>query len=179
MKTAKSDKPAVTADQATPLEKSAASTVTTEREFRGGAVFQVPGVWEEKTPRSPDLIAGEYSVPGAAGPGRLTLSAASGGLEANLNRWKDQFQRDADSPEAKESTLSVDGRDATLVEAFGTFRDTFGGGQPQRNWALLGAVIPLKSTGGAYFVKLTGPRETLEASRDTFVQFVESAKFKE
>lgn len=148
---------------------------TVERDF-GGAVFQVPQAWEEK-PKRNDVIAAEFGVPGSAGPGRLTLSSATGGLTANVQRWKDQFQPDAESPDVEESTLSVNGKESTLVELFGTFRDGFSGGEPQRDWAMLGVVIPLKSSGGAYFVKLTGPRETIAAARDTFIKFVESATF--
>lgn len=172
-KTAPAAKPA----GSLPADRASEKVSTTERDF-GDAVFQVPRAWEEK-PKRNDVIAAEFAVPGTAGPGRLTLSSATGGLTANVQRWRDQFQPEADSPEPKESTLSVQGQDATFVELFGTFRDSFSGGQPQRDWAMLGAVIPLKKTGEAYFVKLTGPRESLEANRDKFVKFVESAKFNE
>ncbi len=76
-----------------------------------------------------------------------------------------------------ESTLSVNGKEATLVELFGTFRDGFSGGDPQPESAMLGVVIPL--TGTNYFVKLTGPRSTITETREVFVKFVESAKFNE
>lgn len=178
IRTAKTTKAVPDRSKSPQRESSSDATGTTEREYRKVS-FQVPNAWEEKSPRNPDVIAGEFVVPGDAGPARLTLSTATGGMTANIDRWKDQFQPAADSPAARESTLSIDGRDATLVELFGTFRDTFGGGEPQRDWALLGAVIPRNTTDGAFFVKLTGPRETLEAVRETFIKFVESADFKE
>lgn len=178
IRTAKSSTTTVASSKSVTGDSASDPAGTTEREFRK-VTFQVPNAWEEKPPRNPDVIAGEYVVPGEAGPGRLTLSTATGGMTANIDRWRDQFQPAADSPKAKESTLSVDGRDATLVELYGTFRDTFSGGEPQRDWALLGAVIPRNTTDGAFFVKLTGPRETLEAVRETFIKFVESARFNE
>lgn len=175
MKTAKSQE-IPTADGArSDSEQNADPSATTERNF-DGAVFQVPGIWEEKPAKS-EFIKAEFSVPGPTKPGRLTLSAAGGEVSANIDRWKGQFQRNAGNPEAKESKLTVSGKEATLVELFGTFRDGFGGGEPQTDSAMLGVVIPLRETN--YFVKLTGPRDTITEARDTFVKFVESAKFKE
>ncbi len=146
-----------------------------ERNFNG-AVFQVPSEWEESPTQSTFVIA-EFQVPGADGSGRLTLSTAGGDVADNIGRWKGQFLRTPDDPAPKESSLTIDGRDATLVELFGNYQDMLKPGEPQRNSAMLGVVIPLKGTN--YFVKLTGPRSTVTDARDAFLKFVESAKFKE
>jgi hypothetical protein len=151
------------------------SAAVKERNFNG-AVFQVPAAWEDVPPKS-TFITAEFRVKGSGGPARLTLSTAGGDVPSNIDRWKGQFRRSPDDPAPKESQLTVDGRTATLVELFGGFQDTFGGGEPQPDSALLGVVIPLKETN--YFIKLTGPRATVTDARETFVKFVESAKFKE
>ena len=163
------------ADASDSGEKSTAGgdAATKERNF-DGAIFRVPVKWEEM-PRKSEFITAEFQVPGSGGPARLTLSTAGGDVASNIERWRGQFAPSPNDPAAKESQLTVDGRSATLVELFGTFRDSFGGGEPRAQWAMLGTVIPLKQTN--YFVKLTGPQSTLTEARDTFVKFVETAEF--
>lgn len=151
------------------------SAETKERNF-DGAVFQVPAAWEEAPTQSTFVIA-EFRVPGPDGPARLTLSTAGGDIADNIGRWKGQFQRGPDDPAAKESPVTIDRREATLVELFGSYQDMLKPNEPQQNSAMLGVVIPL--TGTNYFVKLTGPRSTVTEARDAFVTFVRSAKFKE
>lgn len=69
----------------------------------------------------------------------------------------------------------VAGKAATLVDACGTFSDMFD--KPKKpNWQILGVAIPIDAEHN-YFVKLTGPRETVSARRDEFLKFVESAQF--
>lgn len=147
---------------------------TKERNFEG-AIFQVPTAWEE-VPAKSEFIKAEFRVNGSGGAGRLTLSAAGGDVASNILRWRSQFAPSPTDPTPKESKLTVDGKEATLVELFGTFRDGLNG-DTQPNAALLGTVIPLSKTN--YFVKLTGPQSTIAEARDTFLKFVETAKFNE
>jgi hypothetical protein len=159
---------------AAPQATSADPAQTTERNF-DGAVFQVPGNWVE-VPKGSTYLTAEFQVPGTAGNGRLTLSAVRGSVEENARRWHDQFIPGPNDPAAKDSPLTVDGKSATLVEAYGTFQDSSRQAVgPQQNWALLGVIVPLSSTN--YFIKLTGPRETLHEVRESFLKFAETAKF--
>ena len=93
-----------------------------------------------------------------------------------MNRWRGQFQPGPNDPESKESQITVSGKDVTLLELHGTFSDMFGGGAPKSNWQLLGAAIPIDAENN-YFVKLTGPTETVSAHREEFLKFIESARF--
>ena len=172
---------AVPTHKATPIADAAnanpASRVlqTPTEKLIAGVKFEIPAGWEEKT-LSSTMIAGEYALPGAAGPGRLTLSTAGGGTAANMDRWKGQFQRGPADPEPTEAPLTVAGKAATLIEVHGTYTDMFGGGGPKSKWQLLGVAIPIDQDHN-YFVKLTGPSETLAARREEFLKFVESARF--
>lgn len=139
----------------------------------GGYQFTIPAGWTSK-PLASDVLLAEYSVPGEGGPGRLTLSMAGGDIESNLSRWRGQFRRGPEDPEARESPIRFDGQSGTLLELTGTFTDMFNSKDPSRNWQMLGAAIPIGPTN--FFVKLTGPRSTVESQRETFVKFVESAK---
>ncbi len=170
--------PTAPAMPATNSGGAAAGTKTTvleapvEKSFQG-IKLTVPAGWEEKPPAS-DFIQGEYRISDPAGSIRVTMSSAGGGKEANIDRWRGQFQRGADDPEPQQETVLIDGEEAILVELFGTFRDGFGGGGEQRNWCMFGAVIP---TGPAnFFVKMTGPRDAVTNQRDAFRQLVTTAK---
>ncbi len=171
-KSLEAEKPAASSAAAT-------STGTVERNF-SGAIFQVPVAWRE-APSKSDFIIAEFTVPGSAGDGRLTLSTAGGEVQANIDRWKGQFGRGSDDPSPKESPLTVDGKDARLVELFGSYQGMEPGATRKKDQAMLGVVIPLRISEREtnYFVKLTGPRETLTKVRDEFVKFVETAKFKD
>ena len=138
-----------------------------------GVKYSVPADWEEQ-PRKSDFVLGEFSIPGEGGAARLTLSSAGGGIEANVERWRGQFNRGPNDPDAKESEITFDGKPGTLVELAGTYSDMFGGGAPSKGWRMLGVAVPLGATN--YFVKLTGPTTTVTPRRDEFLKFIESAK---
>jgi hypothetical protein len=151
------------------------STVATEptEKHLAGVTVTIPAGWEER-PLASDVLLAEYRLTGVAGPARLTMSSTGGGIEANLARWQTQFTRTAEDAEPTRSTVSVDGAEAVILELQGTFRDGFSGGDPQPGWCMLGAAIP---TGPAtFFIKLTGPRDTVFAHRDEFQQLVKTAR---
>jgi hypothetical protein len=55
--------------------------------------FEVPEGWQTK-PASSSFVLAEFVLPKAEGDdadGRLTVSAAGGSIEANIDRWRDQF----------------------------------------------------------------------------------------
>ena len=139
----------------------------------GGFKFMVPADWKEQPPKS-QFVLGEFLLTGEGGPARLTLSSAGGGLEANVERWQGQFSRGPNDPEPHQSEITFDGQKGTLVELSGTYADMLSGGNPSKNWRMLGVAVPLGPTN--FFVKLTGPQITVTAQRDAFVKFVESAK---
>lgn len=182
------EKPSGTPSPPVPTAPAAATTSTTsatndagtvlaeakERVFEGITVT-VPAGWEERTPAS-EFIQAEYRLTGPGGPARLTMSSAGGGMDANIDRWRGQFTRGADDPAPQEETITIGGEPARLIELHGTFRDGFGGGAPQPKSTMLGAVIP---TGPAnFFVKLTGPRETVAEHREAFRTLVTTARKK-
>lgn len=95
-------------------------------------------------------------------------------MDANIDRWRGQFTRGVDDPAPQEETITIGGEPARMIELHGSFRDGFGGGAPQPKSTMLGAVIP---TGPAnFFVKLTGPRETVAEYREAFRTLVTTAR---
>lgn len=173
---AKSDNPKPAGVESSAAEKNPAGT--TERTF-GGATFQIPNAWRETPLENAGfkILDADFRIDGKAGEARLTLSATGGGVAENIDRWKGQFQRGPNDPESRESSLNVAGREAKLVELFGTFRDGFRGGEPQPDSAMLGIVVPL--TGTNYFIKVTGPRATVLDAKDAILKLAETARFED
>ncbi|HET6425579.1 MAG TPA: hypothetical protein VFG20_17955 [Planctomycetaceae bacterium] len=164
--------PKTAGPQSTVADNGNVLAAPTQKSFQG-IQLTIPAGWEERTPAN-EFIQAEYRLTPPEGNIRITMSSAGGGKEANVERWRGQFTRGADDPEAKEETIVIDGQEAIVVELFGTFRDGFGGGGEQRNWCMFGAVIP---TGPAnFFVKMTGPREAVIAQREAFRDLVTTAK---
>jgi hypothetical protein len=90
------------------------------------------------------------------------LAGAAGGLEANVNRWRQQL-RLAPLPAdaiAKLEVMSVLGRDARVVEIDGGAVGIFG------------LVCELGER--TLFVKMTGPPESLRGERERFLSFCRS-----
>jgi hypothetical protein len=143
-----------------------------ERKF-DGVRFQIPEGWEEG--EGNQAISAEFFLPGAAGNARLTLSTAGGTTAMNMDRWRSQLKSGPGDPESKESTIRVADRESTMLEAYGAFSGMMSDRTPKPNWQLIGIAIPIGPE-QHYFIKLTGPRETVQSQRDAFMKFVESAK---
>jgi hypothetical protein len=165
--------PALEAVSESPTKKDDKPKTEPYEATVAGFKFTVPADWQEQPPKS-QFVLGEFSIPGEGGPARLTLSSAGGGIEANVERWRGQFNPGPNDPEPRESEITLDGNKGTLVELAGTYTDMFSGGTPNRSWRMLGVAVPMGPTN--YFVKLTGPAAILTARREEFVKFVESAR---
>jgi hypothetical protein len=141
-----------------------------------------PKSWEQREPRMPGFILAEFALPKVAGDadnGRLTISAAQGGVQGNIERWRKQF---GGKPE-KESTekMEVAGVAITLVDFSGTFQDQRGGmmmgGETveRPGYRMLGAIIDVGEE-QLYFVKAYGPAKTMAAHADEFRALLRSLK---
>ena len=107
----------------------------------------------------------QFSVPGENGKNAEVAffhfgNGGAGGVKANVDRWMKQFE------EAKDRTIksTVIGEvPVTYAQAHGTFLSgsAFGPKTPKPNYALLAAIISGKN--GSIFIKMTGPKETVEA----------------
>lgn len=150
-------------------------TENTERVI-GGLKVVIPAGWEQKSEFDRSILEGEFRLTGPAGPARLTLSKARGGRDQNVDRWRGQIKRGPDDAEATETQIEAAGKDATLFEAHGSFTDMFSRNGPQAGWMIVGIVIPIESD-YHYFVKVTGPRESVESHREEVLKFVRTARF--
>lgn len=104
-----------------------------------------------------------------------------GPVEANLNRWAGQFsQPDGAKSREKMQTSTRKGAAGNITDATleGTYiaEKVMGSGErySEANWKMLGAI--LESDHGPYYLKLVGPKATVDAHAAAFQEFVATAK---
>lgn len=118
-----------------------------------------------------------YRVPKSYGDvedPEMSVMRAGGDLESNAARWIGQFDEPSRAS-AKRSVKKLGDLEVHLVEVQGTF--TTMQGEPEPNWALLGAIV--NTPGTAHFFKLTGPKKSVEDARPEFDALVASFKPKQ
>jgi gluconolactonase len=151
----------------------------------GKLMLTAPANWVEKKPAI-NFIEAEYSIPPAQGdenPGRLTAMGAGGSVEDNIKRWADQFAGEGGAARPKLDKVSTGGAEIQLVDLAGTYKDSpggpFAGGKTimRNNYRMLGAIIQTKDKGN-YFLKLYGPKATIDANEKPFHDMVKSLKVK-
>jgi len=102
---------------------------------------------------------------------------AGGGADANIQRWVAQMGGEG-SLKNRKNLKTTAGADAILAELEGSYSamsPTDGSPQPAKSgYKMLGAFIP--SAGGEVYMKLTGPKETVDAQKPAFEKMVESFK---
>lgn len=148
--------------------------------------FRVPEEWEALVPKVP-LRKHELRVPRVEGDTQdaelLVLHRGAigmGPLEAQWTRWSQQFTQPDGSNSREHMKLSnskVGGRAVTVAELEGTCVAEKAPDSGERwnepGWKLLGAVI--ESEFGPYYVRLLGPKATVEANAARFRAFLESS----
>ena len=103
------------------------------------------------------------------------IAQAGGSAEDNITRWRRQVGAAPLSNDEfkKLPRTTVLGREAILVTAKGDFSGGMGA-TPIKDAMLRGAVVPLPGT--SLFIKMLGPRATVEAQEAEFKSFVTSLR---
>src|SRR5262245_53848629 len=165
------------------------------QEKAGGNAFTVgegklsltaPANWTVKQPAT-RIVEAEYAIPPAKGdqtPGRMTAMGAGGSVETNVERWMDQFVGPGSTaPKPQRDKANVSGCEIEIVDLSGTYKDSpggpFAGGKTimRENYRMLGAIIQTKDKGN-YFLKLYGPKATIDENEKGFHEMVKSLKVK-
>jgi hypothetical protein len=127
----------------------------------------------------------QYVLPGIDGAENAELAVfffpgTGGGVEENLKRWYGQFkQPDGSAMEdhVEREKITVNGLPVTVVYLTGTYLKSMSpmmaGGPTEEfpGYAMLGAIV--ETADAPWFLKATGPQQTIDrwrASFDTFVQ---------
>lgn len=150
--------------------------------------LEAPKEWRAVKPKS-RIVQQEFSAPADAKEGdprvRITVTAASGSIEANIDRWYTQFsQPDGKSTkdQSKVEKMEVAGHTVHLVDIPGTYHERsfggpFSGGKTvdRPEYRMLGAIIVPKSP-PLVFLKMTGPADLCEKYRDGFQKMLKEMK---
>ena len=142
----------------------------------GDLKFSFSKPWSKEKPKSSMRAAQlKYDSEGdLADVEALFFKFGPQSVQANLDRWKGQFQGEADSKSEEKTYGSTK---VTFFQASGTYMESSGGPfsgtkTARENWVMLAAVIPMD--GAVLFVKLVGPAESMAALEKDYVKLVES-----
>lgn len=169
--------PRPTAEQVPPAAAQAAVA---------GLSWSVPDAWVAQ-PQRPMRVATYQTSPadGEGDPGEVAVfyfgPDEGGTVEANVNRWFQQFDQEDGRPTsevAERETMDVDGVRVTLVRASGTYNAAAGPMAPRADlrpgYRLIGAIA--EGPEGAVFFKFTGPDATVDQEETRFMGMVESIR---
>lgn len=146
--------------------------------------LKAPEKWVKKQPKN-TIISYEYASPraeGDAADGRLTVMAAGGSIEANIDRWMGQFvQPDGKNTKdvAKTEKKVIGGLDVHIVDISGTFKDSPGPFAPsvdREKYRMLAAIVVTKEA--QIFLKFYGPQRTVAAEEEAFEEMIDSLRTK-
>jgi hypothetical protein len=148
---------------------SAAGMVT---EF-GGLKSTTPASWKEAPVSSPMRIK-QFTVDDAELVVFFFGQGQGGDTQANLDRWKKQFEPPAGKTLDQVSTVStvkLAKGQATVLDVRGTYQFKAspmapGPAEPRPNHRMLAAV--LETPKGNYYLKLVGPEKTIEKNKKGF-----------
>ncbi len=137
-----------------------------------GMKFYVPSSWKQLplSQMQMGIVAAKFGLPEIGEDISLTLSTSGGSIEDNIQRWEGQFR---DGEPLTRETVSIDGKEATIVRLQGTFSAGFGRA-PESDWRMIGVIIPM--TQHNYFIKLTGPAQEISEAESEFLEFCRSAR---
>jgi len=180
------DQPADTATNAAPAKDATAHENPAEKTakpphkvelVKGKLTLNVPSEWQLVKPRS-KIIQHEFAIPAPKkelAAGRMTITVAGGGIEANIARWVGQFQSADGKPLGKDAkrveVKKVGGLNFHLVDLQGDFQDKprgpFGPSVNRPGYRMLAAIVPTEKD-GTWFIKFYGPQETVTAGKKPF-----------
>jgi hypothetical protein len=151
----------------------------------GKLTVKAPPDWKRIAPRV-RIIEHEFAVPAAEGDnadGRLTVMAAGGSIQDNIDRWYGQFTQPGGGStrdKAKVKNVIVAGHKVHLVDVSGTYKDQRGPVAPaveRPDYRMLGAIIETPDAGN-YFIKFYGPERTVAKNEKAFVEMIEGLQAK-
>jgi hypothetical protein len=122
----------------------------------------------------------QYAVPanGVNAPAaELVFSVFAGGdggpIDANLDRWANQFREGDAAAESVRGETAVAGMRVLRIESVGAYMG-MGAAAPRPGYMQLGAIV--EAPGRNVFIKLVGPQATVESNRAAFDALIAGMK---
>ena len=155
----------------------------------GDITYQPVTGWVKVAPNS-SMRKDQYRLPGTGGAGDAELAVfvfpGSGGtVQANIDRWLDQFNQADGSSSKDKAEISVsnsNGLKITTVYVTGTYLKgamggpMSGGVEKLPNHARVGSIV--ESSSDLWFFKAVGPQATIDHWRASFNTFLQSVSQK-
>jgi hypothetical protein len=151
----------------------------------GGLKSAPPAEWKS-VPASSPMRLKQFTVPGKDGDAELVVfffgQGQGGDTQANLDRWKKQFEPPAGKTleqVSKVSTVKLATSQATVLDVRGTYQWKAspmapGPAEPRPNHRMLAAV--LETPKGNYYIKLVGPEKTVDKNKKGFDGWIKGFK---
>ncbi|HPO16069.1 MAG TPA: hypothetical protein PLI09_21715 [Candidatus Hydrogenedentes bacterium] len=158
--------------------KSTSAMPMGHESLMGGAVPEAiqlkwtgPEGWEKAEDRSMRLVT-YMSQNGTVECYASLLSGPAGGVEPNINRWRQQMAQPALTTEEINALrkIRVMGKDSPLIEILGEYSGMTEQATPGQK--MLGVVCPLDDQ--TLFIKMVGPDAGVTAEMEHFIAFCES-----
>jgi hypothetical protein len=153
----------------------------------GALRFTAPPEWNTRQASSSMRVA-EFTLPKAPGDaedGELIVyffGGTGGSVEANIERWTAQMQQPDGKPATaavKRSQRDVNGLQVTMLDVSGTYVAEVRPGSTERhhkpNFRMRAAVVATPR--GPYFIKATGPAQTMTRWNGAVDAFIGSVRF--
>ena len=150
-------------------------------------VWDAPGDWQSQPPRSA-MRRAQYLLPrveGDAADGELVIFdqrslSGGGGVEDNLARWRGMMTATDGSPLPPEATTREDfegnGIRVAMIDVSGRYAPSQMPGMPASDSLddarMLAAVV--QAEGQVFYIRATGPAQTMAAHREGFKAFLSS-----
>lgn len=141
--------------------------------------FDLPAGWQSE-PASGMRLA-QAAIPGPGGAGQLAVfyfgPGGGGDVSSNIERWAGQVDAEPGSEPQRQTFETDNNFRITWIDVTGTLLpSTMGAGpsSPQPDSRLLGAVV--EGPGGPWFFKATGPKATMEAERENFLEMLRGVR---
>lgn len=140
----------------------------------GEITLKTPASWKQSEPTSKLRLA-QFEIPAAEGDKEAAELAifsfgAGGGVQANVERWINQFF--ADGRKSKVTIAKADLGQYVMVDVAGTYKKPVGPPIAGKTEAMPGArmlaVILVVEGKGNFFLKMTGESATVTAAAEAF-----------
>lgn len=131
-----------------------------------GLSFAIQPGWEQETPANEMRVA-QFLLPAAPGDADETrlivffFDHHTGDVQANLDRWMDQFDLDADPTITERTAGEIVITTADLSGRYvAESRPGSGDFQNKPNWRMLASIVQTKQ--GPYYFRMVGPKATID-----------------
>jgi hypothetical protein len=151
----------------------------------GGLKSKPPASWKEVPVSSPMRLK-QFALPGKKGEAELVIfffgQGQGGSAQANLDRWKGQFQPPAGKKleeVSKVTTTKIGAANATTLDISGTYlfkASPMAPGEPEPRPDHRMLAVVLETPKGNYYLKLVGPAATVEQNKRAFDAWLKAFK---